>query len=139
MVEWVLHSLLGSGSDQIFGTPKKYAFSERFLPIDSHDLFKKIPTWRYYRVIFSKNWKTRIYTYFEQMLNYKCYVHKKFCQKNFQIFLHSDSGSFRAHFEQKKFWKKILPKNFMFLCHCHNMGFTRDLLYWLQFFEKITL
>ena len=47
------HSLLGSSSDQIFGTPKKYGFSEGFLSIDSHGLFKKIPSWRYHLVIFS--------------------------------------------------------------------------------------
>ena len=31
--------------------------------------------------------------------------------KKIQILLHNDLGSFRAHFEQEKFGKKMLPKN----------------------------
>ena len=47
------HSLLGSSSDKIFGTPKKFANSEAFLSIESQGLFKKIPHWYYPLVIFS--------------------------------------------------------------------------------------
>ena len=47
------HSLLGSSSDKIFGTPKKFANSEAFLSIESQGLFKKIPLCYYPLVIFS--------------------------------------------------------------------------------------
>ena len=50
-----LHSVLGSFLDKIFGTLTNYAFSNRFLSIESHRLFKKIPAWYCLIVIFSKN------------------------------------------------------------------------------------
>ena len=62
------HSLLGSSSDEIFGTPKKFANSEAFLSIESQGLFKKIPPWYFPLVIFSN------YFFYKAKIGYSCYL-----------------------------------------------------------------
>ena len=108
------------GSDIMKGNyPKMYGIFFRFFPIESHGHLKNSPLLGTTLEYFFLNWTIRIYTNLEHLVNYKYYIHEKFCQEK-------NSNPFTQWFRkcQSTFWITTFLKKIPFLYHVHNTGFT---------------